>query len=183
MADFYNKNCVDDFSDTFGKFFEITRTSNTFELFHNGSELIQHNPEFQKYKGTLDIAFTSPPYFNRERYGDKGTGQSWDEYSDYDNWRDNFLEPTLVTIFEYLKHDRYILWNIASIKIGTDKYIDLEGDSVKILKELGCVYKGKLKLLMTRMVGLDSASDGVKNKVYHKGSWSKYEPIFVFWKP
>jgi len=183
MANFYNDNCVDDFPDTFGKFFEITKTSNTFELFHNGSELIQHNPEFQKYKGTLDIAFTSPPYFNRERYGDKGTGQSWDEYSDYDNWRDNFLKPTLVTIFEYLKHDRYILWNIADIKIGTDLYYPLEQDSIDILTELGCKYKGKLKMKMTRMVGLDSASEGVKNKVFHDGSWSKYEPIFIFRKP
>lgn len=183
VADFYNNNCVDDHSDTFGKFFDVKKQSNTFETFTDGSELIKNNPDFQKYKGKLDISFTSPPYFNRERYGDEGTGQSWDEYSDYDNWRENFLKPTLTTIYEYLKEDRYILWNIADIKIGADKYYELEQDSIDILTELGCEYKGKLKMLMTRMVGLDPSKSGIKNSVKHNGKIYKFEPIFVFHKP
>lgn len=183
MANFFNTNCVDDFSDTFGKFFDTPKNSNTFELFQDGSEVIQHNPKFQKYKGKLDFSFTSPPYFNREKYGDEGTGQSWDEYSNYPDWRDNFLKPTLTTIFEYLKNDRYILWNIADIKIGANTYYPLEQDSIDILTELGCEYKGKLKLLMTRMIGLSPDSEGVKNKVFHNGTWVKYEPVFLFYKP
>jgi len=182
VADFYNKNCIDNHSDSFNKFFSVKSQSNTFETFTDGSELIYKNPKFKKYKGKLDIAFTSPPYFNRERYGDVGTGQSWDKYSDYDNWRDNFLKPTLTTIYEYLKNDRYILWNIASIKVGKDTYFDLEGDSIKILKELGCEYKGKIKMLMTRMIGLDPSKTGIKNSVKHKNKIYKYEPIYVFHK-
>ena len=95
--------------------------SNTFEVFQDGSELIHNNPEFQKYKGKLDISFTSPPYFNREQYS-QDENQSFKAYGEYDDWRDNFLKPTLTTIYEYLKNDRYILWNIADIKIGENQF-------------------------------------------------------------
>lgn len=182
VANFYNKNCVDDYSDTFTKFFEVEKQSNTYELFRCGSENIKDDINFQKYKGKLDLAFTSPPYFNRERYGDEGTGQSWDNYSQYDTWRDEFLKPTLTTIYENLKSDRYIIWNIADIKIGTDKWYPLEQDSIDILTDLGCEYKGKYKMLMTRMVGLDPSSSGIKNTVLHDGKAYKYEPLLTFYK-
>ena len=84
-------------------------------------------------------------------------------YGEYEDWRDNFLKPTLTTIYEYLKNDRYILWNIVDIKIGESLYYPLEQDSIDILKDLGCEYKGKLKMLMTRMVGLDPSKSGIKN--------------------
>jgi hypothetical protein len=181
-AKFYNDNCVDDFSETFTKFFDVEKQGNTYELFQDGSELIQHNPKFQKYKGKLDLSFTSPPYFNREQYS-QDENQSFRAYGEYDDWRDNFLRPTLTTIYEYTKNDRYILWNIADIKIGKDTYYALEKDSIDILNELGCQYKGKLKMLMTRMVGLDPTKTGIKNAVKHDGKAYKFEPIFVFYKP
>jgi hypothetical protein len=182
VAKFYNDKCVDDFSDSFAKFFDVTKQGNTYELFQDGSELIQHNPKFQKYKGKLDLSFTSPPYFNREQYS-QDEKQSFKAYGEYEDWRENFLRPTLTTIFEYTKNDRYILWNIASIKVGKDTYFELEEDSKKILLELGCEYKGKLKMLMTRMVGLDPTKSGIKNSVKHNGKAYKYEPIFVFYRP
>jgi hypothetical protein len=88
----------------------------------------------------------------------------------------------LTTIYEYLNNDRYILWNIADIKIGESTYYPLEQDSIDILNELGCEYKGKLKMLMTRMVGLDPSKSGIKNAVKHGGKAYKFEPIFVFHK-
>jgi hypothetical protein len=182
VADFYNRNCVDDFSDTFTQFFDVKKQSNTYELFMDGSELIHNNPRFQKYKGKLDLSFTSPPYFNREQYS-QDENQSFLAYSEYDDWRENFLKPTLTTIYEYMKNDRYILWNIADIKIGSNTYYPLEGDSRKILEDLGCEYKGKLKMLMTRMVGLDPSKSGIKNSVKHNGKAYKFEPIFIYYKP
>ena len=182
VAKFYNDNCVDDFSDKLTTFFDVKKQGNTYELFQDGSELISNNPKFQKYKGKLDISFTSPPYFNREQYS-QDENQSFKAYGEYEDWRDNFLRPTLTTIYEYLKNDRYILWNIADIKIGKSIYYPLEQDSIDILNELGCEYKGKLKMLMTRMVGLDPSKSGIKNSVKHNGKVYKYEPIFVFYKP
>ena len=55
VAKFYNDNCVDDFSDKLTSFFNVEKQGNTYELFQDGSELIQNNPKFQKYKGKLDI--------------------------------------------------------------------------------------------------------------------------------
>ena len=181
VANFYNKNCVDDYSDKLTSFFDVKKQSNTFEVFQDGSELIQNNPEFQKYKGKLDISFTSPPYFNREQYSQDET-QSFIAYGEYEDWRDNFLKPTLTTIYEYMKNDRYILWNIADIKIGESTYYPLEQDSIDILEQLGCEYKGKLKMLMTRMIGLDPSKSGILNSVKHQNKAYKFEPIFVFYK-
>ena len=181
MAKFYNDKCVDDFSDSLTKFFQVEKQGNTYEVFQDGSELIKNNPKFQKYKGKLDLSFTSPPYFNREQYS-QDENQSFKAYGEYEDWRDNFLRPTLTTIYEYLKNDRYILWNIADIKIGKSTYYPLEQDSIDILKELGCEYKGKLKMLMTRMVGLDPSKSGIKNAVEFEGKQYKFEPIFVFHK-
>ena len=181
VADFYNKNCIDNHSDKLQSFFDVETQSNTYELFQDGSELIQNNSDFQKYEGKLDFSFTSPPYFNREQYSQDET-QSFKAYKEYEDWRDNFLKPTLTTIYEYLKNDRYIVWNIADIKIGESTYYPLEQDSIDILKELGCEYKGKLKMLMTRMVGLDPSKSGIKNAVKYDGKSYKYEPMFVFKK-
>ena len=43
-------------------------------------------------------------------------------YPLYHDWRDNFLKPTLTNAFNSLRNDRYLLWNIADIKIGKDTY-------------------------------------------------------------
>jgi hypothetical protein len=182
VAEFYNKNCIDNYSDKFNAFFDVEKKSNTFEVFQDGSELIQHNPDFQKYKGKLDLAFTSPPYFNREQYSQDET-QSFKAYGEYEDWRDNFLKPTIKTISEYIKKDRFALWNIADVKIGKDEYYHLEQDSIDAFKEYGFEYKGKYKMAMTRMVGLDPSKGGVKNSVKHNGKIYKFEPIFVFYLP
>jgi len=187
VAKFFNENCVDNHSDTLKSFFEVESQANTYELFQDGSEKISENPDFQKYKGKLDLSFTSPPYFNREQYS-QDENQSFKAYGEYDDWRDNFLRPTLTTIYEYLKNDRYILWNIADIKVGKSLYYPLEGDSIKILEGLGCTYEGKLKMLMTRMVGADankrdSVSYSIKNTAPLNNKLYKYEPILVFHKP
>ena len=81
VAKFYNDNCVDDFSDSLTTFFDVEKQGNTYELFQDGSELIHNNPKFQKYKGKLDISFTSPPYFNREQYSQDET-QSFKAYGE-----------------------------------------------------------------------------------------------------
>jgi hypothetical protein len=153
---------------------------NTYEIFTTGSEIIHLDSNFEKYKGELDFVFTSPPYFDRERYSNDET-QSFKKFSNYGSWRDGFLRPTLTTAFEYLRNDRYILWNIADIKMGKDKFFTLEQDSIDILTELGCEYKGKIKMTMSPMTGVDLS--GVKNSMKIGDMVYKYEPIFIFYKP
>ena len=174
VADFFNNKALETNS-----FWE--EEQNTFHIFQEGSEHIGNHPDFQQYKGKLDMVFTSPPYFDREQYS-TDEEQSYKAYPQYDDWRDNFLKPTLTNAYESLRNDRYLLWNIADIKIGTDKYHPLEQDSIDIVKSLGGQYKGKLKMLMTRMIGLDPSSSGIKNSVKLNGEYYKYEPIFIFHK-
>ena len=172
VANFFNDEVLET-----NPFWEEER--NTYHIFQDGSELIGNNPDFQQYKGELDLVFTSPPYFDREQYSDDSE-QSFRAYPTYEDWRDNFLKPTLINAFGSLKKDRYLLWNIASIKIGKNKYHPLEEDSIFIIESLGGEYKGKLKMLMTTMTGLNP--ENVKNCVKVNGSYRKYEPIFVFHK-
>ena len=85
----------------------------------------------------------------------------------------------MTNAYENLREDRYLLWNIADIKVGKN-YHPLEQDSIDILLSLGAEYKGKLKMLMTSMVGVDQSN--VKNAVKINGTYLKYEPIFIFYK-
>ena len=172
VANFFNDECLESNS-----FWEEEK--NTYHVFQEGSEHIGNHSDFQQYKGKLDLVFTSPPYFDREQYSSDET-QSFKSYPQYDDWRDNFLKPTLENAFHSLKDDRYLLWNIADIKIGKDKFHPLEQDSIDILTNLGMEYQGKLKMLMTSMVGVDQSN--VKNSVVIEKKALKYEPIFVFYK-
>ena len=162
LADFYLKSIGEKGSSLSSKFFDV-KENHTYEVFQDGSETIQFNPKFQKYKGKLDFVFTSPPYFNREMYSDDDT-QSYKAHGEYADWRDNFLKPTLETAVEYLKNDRYLCWNIANIKVSANKTIHLEEDSINILKSLGMEYKGKMGMLMTKMIG-NSDPERLANKV------------------
>ena len=172
VANFFNDECLESNS-----FWEEEK--NTYHVFQEGSEHIGNHPDFQQYKGKLDLVLTSPPYFDREQYSSDET-QSFKSYPQYDDWRDNFLKPTLENAFHSLRNDRYLLWNIADIKIGKDKFHPLEQDSIDILTNLGMEYQGKLKMLMTSMVGVDQSN--VKNSVVIEKKALKYEPIFVFYK-
>ena len=172
VADFFNEHGLET-----NPFWEEPK--NTYHVFQEGSEHIGDHPDFQQYKGKLDFAFTSPPYFDREQYSDDDA-QSFKSYPLYHDWRDNFLRPTLENAFNSLKSDRYLLWNIADIRISTAVFYPLEQDSIDVIESLGGIYKGKLKMLMASMLGVDQTN--VKNSVMIGGVPIKYEPIFVFYK-
>jgi hypothetical protein len=177
LADFYNQNTYRGNS-----FFS---TTNTYEVFMHGSETIGDTEGFSKYKGMVDLVFTSPPYFNREAYSEDET-QSYKKFSSYESWRDGFLQPTLLTCVEVLKSDRYLLWNIADLLVRGE-YLPLEEDSKKILESLGMQYKYTLKMAMESMPGQNRLDENgipkCKNYCKVNGKMMKYEPIFVFYKP
>ena len=173
VADFFNEHGLET-----NPFWEEEK--NTYHVFQDGSEHIKYNMDFQQYRGKLDMVFTSPPYFDREQYSEDDE-QSFKAYPMYHDWRDNFLKPTLTNAYESLKSDRYLLWNIADIKLSGNNYHPLEQDSIDIIESLGGQYKGKLKMLLASMIGVDESN--VKNKVDVDGVTVKYEPIFIFRKP
>ncbi len=125
--------------------------SHTFKAFPCGSEMMRAVPAFQKYKGKLDLVFTSPPYFNREAYVDDPE-QSFKKFPAYDSWRDGFLEKTLATAYEWLKPGAYLLWNIADVKIG-EKLLPLEQDSIAITEKLGFEHTETILMTLRGMPG------------------------------
>ena len=58
--------------------------------------------DFSQYYDTFDTIFTSPPYFNIERYGTDDT-QSWVRYKDIDSWNYQFLQKALDNMIPTLK--------------------------------------------------------------------------------
>ena len=163
-------------------------TINKWKIWSKGSEVIQYEPEFQKYKGKVSVVFTSPPYFHREEYStDKE--QSCHKFSQYEDWKNGFLYETLKTAYEWLRPGGYICWNIASIKEGK-RFIPLEEDSKEIMERLGFKFVEEIKMVLGSMPGgnrtaKDSNGELVstnKNTVRMNGAFYRHEPIWVYKK-
>lgn len=180
--------------------------TNKCDIFQKGSEVIKDDPKFLKYKGKLDLVFTSPPYFAKEAYSDDPE-QSCHKFPQYEGWIEGFLRPTLETAVEWLKSDRYLLWNIADAVFDGER-LPLEQASIDILTSLGMEYKGKLKMALAAMPGANRLTESgdfeefevntlegtvtekkaiyaasTKNVCKINARMVKYEPIFVFRKP
>lgn len=171
--------------------------NNSYEIYQCGSEVMTEQPAFKKYKGVVDLVFTSPPYFAKEVYSEDPE-QSAIKFNTYDLWRDGFLKPTLQTAYEWLRPGGYLLWNIADAKFG-GQMLPLEKDSIDIMKSLGMEHVETLKMVLAQMPGgnridTEDGKPSAKNfcklreagtqgkGVGGKMSWYKYEPIFVFKK-
>jgi len=114
----------------------------------------------------FDIAFTSPPYFKKEIYAEDST-QSCNRYSEYEAWLYEFLKPSFEIVYKKLKKDRYMIINIADVRIKGTIY-PLELDTVRIAKEVGFEHKDTLRMIMGKMPNLKSQG--------------KQEPVFCFYK-
>ena len=125
------------------------------ELHKLGSE------EFIPDKDSLDLCFTSPPYFDTEKYSDEDT-QSFIKFPTKEEWVNGFLRKTIENCHRGLKSGKYMLINIAN----TPKYKFIEEETQRIAKELGFVQNDTLQLTLSSVMG--------------KGY--KYEPIFIFKK-
>lgn len=186
LADFYN-NCTTTV---------FSNEPHTYEIYQCGSEVMREQPDFQKYKGKVDLVFTSPPYFAKEIYSDD-PAQSAIKFNTFDAWVEGFLRPTLETAVEWLAPNRYLLWNIADAKFGT-QILPLEKVSNDILESLGMKKVTVVKMALAQMPGgnrvdPETGKPSAKNfcrvkepkkgaKAQSKTSWLKYEPIFVYKK-
>src|ERR1035437_2395775 len=83
-------------------------------------------------KDEFDLIFTSPPYFDKEKY-DQSDQQSYKMYKDFDSWLNNFLCKAIELRSKNLKSGGYLVININDIytrkklyKIcdGMNSYID-----------------------------------------------------------
>ena len=80
--------------------------------------------DFSEYTDTFDIIFTSPPYFNVERYS-HDDNQSWVRYKDIEDWNSSFLQSSLENMWPTLKSGGKLCINISDVyansKWSTDR--------------------------------------------------------------
>lgn len=130
-----------------------------FKLFMCGSE------EFLVFPKTLDLCFTSPPYFNTERYSDEDT-QSYKMFPILEDWLKYFWRGTVRSCFMGLKPNRYLVFNIANVKTAPN----LAEDCLNVAKSVGFEH---IETLQLQLSGRPHTS---KDKEF------KYEPVFVMKK-
>jgi hypothetical protein len=118
--------------------------------------------------GSCGFAFTSPPYFGKERYSDEPT-QSWKRYPDGEAWRDGFLRPMLQLQYDALQPGAHSVVNIADVKIGKDTF-PLEAWCCEQAVAVGFEHERTDRFPLSRVPGQGEQS-------------VRYEPLVVLRKP
>ena len=146
--------------------------------------------DFTKYEGHFDTVFTSPPYFNVEKYSDEDT-QSYIRYKDIDSWNKNFLHKTLGNIIPTLKKDGLLSINIADVYDAKNKtYFDICNPMNDFLKSQGLWYDGCIGMEMTKRFNSGGAGNAkseyfqeyLKDKTKHTKNIAFGEPIWIWRK-
>ena len=96
------------------EFYDKHRTLFEVEKRYEFIESPAEDIDFSEYKDTFDTVFTSPPYFNVERYSYDDT-QSWVKYKDIKDWNEKFLQKTLENLWVSIKSGGYLLVNISDV--------------------------------------------------------------------
>ena len=125
------------------------------ELYQIGSEC------FFPEKETIDLCFTSPPYFDTEKYSEEKE-QSYIKFPTKEEWVNGFLKKTLENCFFGLKNSGYLILNISNVK----SFNNLEEVAIETAQNCGFVLEDTLYLVLSSIAG--------------KGK--KKEPVFVFKK-
>lgn len=123
---------------------------------------------------SFDVAFTSPPYFGKERYGDgdERSGaelQSWSRYGSGNEWARGFLAPMLQLTYDALRPGCEAHVNIADVKIGSETYPLVEWTQ-QLGAAVGFEHVRLDRFPLGRVPGRGEAAD-------------RYEPIVVLRKP
>jgi hypothetical protein len=121
--------------------------------------------DFLPEKNSLDFVFTSPPYFNWEKYTNENT-QSFKKFPEKESWLNGYLLKTFQNSFYGLKKNAKMAINIANTK----NFKDLEEQTILMAEKAGFVLVDTWKLALS--------NPNMKNKT----SSFKYEPIFIFQK-
>ena len=139
-------------------------------LYCHGSE--QFRPELENL---FDVSFTSPPYFNLEKYSDDES-ESTKNYNNYELWLQCFVKPTIENTYRYLKIGGYAMINIKNLTRG--KKEPLFDDWFKIFNE----HKG-FEFIEVFEMEHQSKKNYFMNTTYTKENYKGFkEPIMVFRK-
>ena len=117
----------------------------------------------------FDLVFTSPPYFDLERYSQEKT-QSWKKYKKLDDWLSNFLFKSIGNFWKNLKSGGYLIINISDVYSHHERQhiCDPMNDFISNLNNSS--YMGALGMRMSKRPN---------NKLTNEGIFA--EPLWI-WK-
>jgi hypothetical protein len=132
------------------------RNGKNVGLYKIGSE------DFLPDAKSLDLCFTSPPYFDLEKYADEST-QSYARFGAYGDWLTGYLGKTVENCVFGLKDRGKLILNIADIKGKT-----LVDDTIRLCTDIGLRHTETLRLALS-------------NPKFGSTDF-KYEPVLIFEK-
>jgi len=154
--------------------------------------------DYSDYQDYFDLVFTSPPYFNVERYSEDDT-QSWVRYKSIDAWNEYFLHTALKKIIPTLKKGGKMAINIADVftseKGGGKDWKEITQPMCEFLESQGLTYKGCIGMEMAKRPNSGGAGT-VKQTEHNQNQYSEEtlknseenqdktfaEPIWIFEK-
>ena len=74
--------------------------------------------DYSEYNDTFDIVFTSPPYFNVERYSYDDT-QSWVRYKTINDWNKDFLHKAIEKMWSSIRSGGKLCVNISDVNASS----------------------------------------------------------------
>tara|TARA_Y100000114_G_scaffold79431_1_gene73172 strand:- start:2308 stop:3747 length:1440 start_codon:yes stop_codon:yes gene_type:complete len=166
------------------KYFELRGVNKTVKIWNLPSEDV----DWSQYHDTFDLYFSSPPYFDTEKYGqgkDGDENQSWSRYQTFEKWKKFFFGVTK-KVCKTLQPNGKMLINIIEPRTKKGTRHNLCDNMVDYLtSETNCDYEGKLGL---RMMGRpNSELKEYRNEVGDVIGYGKpglqgcvIEPIWVF---
>ena len=112
-------------------------------------------------KDEFDLIFTSPPYFDKEKYNQSEV-QSYKMYKEFDSWMKNFLFKTIELRSESLKSGGHLAINISDIYTRKKQYKICDGMNDYIASTNKFDYIGAIGLRMPkRPMSISSDTVGV----------------------
>jgi len=120
----------------------------------------------------IDCAFSSPPYFNLEKYSDEPT-QCMVKYTTLDEWFEGYVEETLTNIYQGLNTDGILATNIADYKSYGNKSYAVVDRWIATAEKLGFRHIGTIRMMLNTRPGVGN------NKTTGREKW---EGVYCFRK-
>lgn len=141
-----------------------------YDTVGNRGVIVKSVSEKHKPDGLVDLAFSSPPYFNLEKYCDEPT-QCMNQFKTLDEWFEGYVAPTMKNIKGSLADDGIFATNIADYKIGSNKEFAVVYRWIETAEKLGFKHYSTIRMMLNTRPGVGN------DKVAGREKW---EGVYVF---